>query len=210
MFVLTFAVISHRMLFSALRAAGIVRVQGAVPLARGPSPSGGHSRPTSISPTRPASRDPFRVTAVKPRPTCKSPYAPARLWRAARGQGGTAPCQPRDLPSSGGLYRPTSISPTRPASRDPFRVTAVKPRPTCKSPYAPARLWRAARGQGGTAPCQPRDLPSSGGLYRPTSISPTRPASRDPFWVTAVKPRPTCKSLYAPARQSRAVTGAGL
>ena len=58
-------------------------------------------------------------------------YAPARLWRAVRGQG--AMPLARDLPPSGGHFRPTSISPTRPASRGTRRATAVKPRPTCKS-----------------------------------------------------------------------------
>ena len=38
---------------------------------------------------------------------------------------------------------------TRPASRGTFRATAVKSRPSRMSPYAPARLRRAGRVQGG-------------------------------------------------------------
>ena len=38
----------------------------------------------------------------------------------------------------------------------------------------------------------------------------TRPASRGTCRATAVKPRPSCKFLYAPARPRRAVRGAGV
>ena len=37
---------------------------------------------------------------------------------------------------------------TRPASREACRRAAVKPRPSCMSPYAPARRGRAVRGAG--------------------------------------------------------------
>ena len=95
----------------------------------------------------------------------------------------------------------------RPASREALRRAAVKPRPSSMSPYAPARTARSP-GSRGTAPCASHEAHRRMAVFamQLAGIC-TRPASRGTCRATAVKPQPTCMSLYAPARPLRAVRG---
>ena len=113
-------------------------------------------RPTAVFPiqlaqshTRPASREACRRAAVKPRPSCMSPYAPARLWRAAWGQG-ALPLARGLLPSGGKpatkllssersarIARSPGSRGTAPcASREACRRAAVNLRSSCFPPSA--------------------------------------------------------------------------
>ncbi len=102
-------------------------------------------------------------------------------------------------------YRPTTVctgqlagNRTRPASRGTRRATAVKPRPSCMSLYAPARLRRAVRGAGG------HPLPRAA---RP--VAERRPWGRKRREREAIR-RTFPKRhtyLYSPARPRRAVRG---
>ncbi len=101
---------------------------------------------TIISPARPASREACCRAAVKPRPACMSPYAPARQRRAVRGQGALPLVRAmRPVAEWRSFLFNKQGKHTRPASREARCRAAVKPRPSSMSPYAPARLWRAVR-----------------------------------------------------------------
>ncbi len=167
---------------------------------RGTAPSASHEtfcrmavctgQPAGIH-TRPASRGTRRATAVKPRPSRMSPYTPARPWHAVWGQGHCPLRKPRDLLSSGGLYRPTSGNPHQtgePRGLSPSGgKTPAKPnvflRPCANSTQS---------GVKGHCPLRkPRDLLSSGGLYRPTSGKPHR--TGEPW-------HPSCHGGKTPAK----------
>ena len=96
--------------------------------------------------TRPVSREARCRAAVKPRTSCMSLYAPARLRRAV--QKGLSPRAMRPVAEWRSVLSNQQRNHIRPASRGTRCATAVKPRPTRMSPYAPARLCRAVRGAG--------------------------------------------------------------
>ena len=121
------------------------------------------TRQLAGNPARPASRGTFRATAVKPRPTFMSFYAPARWSRAVRGQGAlplaraVVPSVPpakllsprAPLRAYGAQSGVQGAPPARPASREACRRAAVKPRLGRISPEQP-RAQRARCGvQGG-------------------------------------------------------------
>ena len=96
--------------------------------------------------TRPASREARCRAAVKPRTSCMSLYAPARLRRAV--QKGLSPRAMRPVAEWRSVLSNQQRNHIRPASRGTCRATVVKPRPSCMPLYAPARHGRAVRGQG--------------------------------------------------------------
>ena len=159
--------------------------------------------------TRPASRGTRRATAVKPRPSRMSSYAPARIARSL-GSRGTAPSASHETFCRVAVCtgQPAGIH-TRPASRGTRRATAVKPRPSRMSSYAPARIARSL-GSRGTAPSASHETFCRVAVCtgQPAGIH-TRPASRGTRRATAVKPRPSRMSPYTPARPWRAVRGQG-
>ena len=165
------------------------------------------ARQQTGSRARPASREALRRAAVKPRPSSMSPYAPARTARSP-GSRGTAPCASHEAHRRMAVWaRQQTGSRARPASREALRRAAVKPRPSSMSPYAPARTARSP-GSRGTAPCASHEARRRMAVWaRQQTGSRARPASRGTCRATAVKPQPTCMSLYAPARPWRAVRG---
>ena len=96
---------------------------------------------------------------------------------------------------------------TRPASREARCRAEVKPRTSCMSRYAPARLRRAV--QKGLSPPSHEACRRMAVCTRQQAGNRTKPASRGTRCATAVKPRPSCMPLYAPARHGRAVRGQG-
>ena len=165
------------------------------------------ARQQTGSRARPASREALRRAAVKPQPTCMSLYAPARTARSP-GSRGTAPCASHEARRRMAVWtRQQTGSRARPASREALRRAAVKPRPSSMSPYAPARTARSP-GLRGAAPCASHEARRRMAVWaRQQTGSRARPASRGTCRATAVKPQPTCMSLYAPARPWRAVRG---
>ena len=159
--------------------------------------------------TRPASRGTRRATAVTPQPTRISLECPAPYGRGVGCRGSPpaasheARCRMAAFPVQLAVYH------TRPASRGTCRATAVTPQPTrisleCPTPYG--------RGVG----CRGSPPAASHEARRRMAVFPVqlavyhaRPASRGTRRATAVKPRPTVMSPYAPARLRRAVRGAG-
>ena len=136
-------------------------------------PNGGLSYPTN--------REPHQ-TGEPWHPSCHGGKTPAKPhvslhpcapMARSLGSRGTAPCASHETFCRVAVCtgQPAGIH-TRPASREACRRAAVKPRPSRMSPYAPARPWRAVRVQGHRPLRKPRDLLSSGGLYRPTSGKP--------------------------------------
>ena len=165
------------------------------------------ARQQTGSRARPASREALRRAAVKPRPSSMSPYAPARTARSP-GSRGSAPCASHEARRRMAVWaRQQTGSRARPASREALRRAAVKPRPSSMSPYAPARTARSP-GLRGSAPCASHEARRRMAVFamQLAGIC-TRPASRGACRATAVKPQPTCMSLYAPARPLRAVRG---
>ena len=70
---------------------------------------------------------------------------------------------------------------TRPASRGTRRATAVKPRPTVMSPYAPARLRRAVRGKGR------REEARAQWAQPPQAVSDRQPSTETRIWHGSAK-----------------------
>ena len=73
-----------------------------------------------------------------------------------------------------------------------------------------ARPVAERRQNPGQPACPSMPLHGSAAQKWVQGFSPARPASRKARCRAAVKPRPTCMSLYAPARLHRAEVGAGL
>ena len=69
----------------------------------------------------------------------------------------------------------------RPASRGTRRATAVKPRPTVMSPYAPARLRRAVRGKGR------REEARAQWAQPPQAVSDRQPSTETRIWHGSAK-----------------------
>ena len=139
-------------------------------------------------------------------------HVPQMLLRPMGGRGvgsrGTIPCASHEAHRRMAVWtRQQTGSRARPASREALRRAAVKPRPSSMSPYAPARTARSP-GSRGSAPCASHEARRRMAVFamQLAGIC-TRPASRGTCRATAVKPQPTCMSLYAPARPLRAVRG---
>ena len=130
---------------------------------------------------RPASRGTRRATAVKPRPTCflSSAHAPYGRGVGCRGSPPAAShearCRMAVFPVQLAVYH------ARPASRGTRRATAVKPRPTVMSPYAPARLRRAVRGKGR------REEARAQWAQPPQAVSDRQPSTETRIWHGSAK-----------------------
>ena len=103
--------------------------------------------------TKPASREARRRAAVTSQLTCFPSSGPAPIGRGM-GCRGSPPAASRRARRPMAVYiRQQTGNYTRPASRGTRRATAVKPRPSRMSPYAPARLRRAVRGSAPSPAC---------------------------------------------------------
>ena len=95
--------------------------------------------------TRPVSREARCRAAVSPQPSRISPECPAPYGRGV-GCRGSPPAASHEARRRMAVFSvQLAVYHARPASRGTCRATAVKPRPTVMSPYAPARLRRAVR-----------------------------------------------------------------
>ena len=110
-------------------------------------------RPTAVFPNqltrscaRPASREARCRAAVSPQPSRISPECPAPYGRGV-GCRGSPPAASHEACRRMAVFSiQLTRNHTRPASRGTCRATAVKPRPSRMSPYAPARIARSPKG----------------------------------------------------------------
>ena len=131
--------------------------------------------------TRPASRGTCRATAVTPHPSRMSLECPTPYGRGV-GCRGSPPAASHEARRRMAVFSvQLAVYHARPASRGTRRATAVKPRPTVMSPYAPARLRRAVRGKGR------REEARAPWAQPPTAVSDRQPSTETRIWHGSAK-----------------------
>ena len=116
---------------------------------RGLLPSGGLASPTGREPHQTREPRGLSPSGGKTPASIHVSRAPCAPMARSPGSRGTTPCASREARCRAAVWpRQPAGSRTRPASRGTLRATAVNPRPAFMSPEHPARLRRAARGQG--------------------------------------------------------------
>ena len=136
---------------------------------------------------------------------------PARPKARSPGSRGTTPCASYEAHRRMAAFSLHQTgNRTSPASREARCRAAVKPRPSRMSPEHPARPKARSPGSRGTTPCASHEAHRRMAAFSLHQTgNHTSPASREACRRAAVKPRPTVMSPEHPARQRRAVRGAG-